>query len=313
MDKFDFTKLIVAKNGFRVRCVTTKEYKELPSVVKSFNATDYASFMGCERMNNTKSSIIRPMDSLVSYSSAYGLTQNKGTRLFSFSNGVAPVIELAIPGVTEGFDDSNPQTKAEFDKIISQMTTQNHQFRELHFIEMGEYPQTLVSEEQEEELERLYQDGKMTPTGRLFSTTSGSNMGRSFDPEFEYRGEKYVRLTCRAYPSQDIYRNDGDKSQKVRLITIGNYWVKVEPIKFYVANYDELPTSINPNGTGKANTITLISQRALTSGMMDIHELPLQVEAEGFENLDEYNENASQSQISALCREIGRASCRERV
>ena len=77
---------------------------------------------------------------------------------------------------------------------------------EKHFIKLGEYPGKIASPDMQKMLEEAYNNGSLqdglTCTGRLYTTNGQSDEdGVEFlskqNPEFEFNGEKYVRVVVR--------------------------------------------------------------------------------------------------------------------
>ncbi len=98
-------------------------------------------------------------------------------------------------------------------------------------------------------LESLYHGGKIQEgilcTGRWYSNNWQKEDLRDYaekhSPEFEYQGQRYVRVV--SYPNDELDRySDETITGKVGTIR----WVKVEPISFVIRNWDEMPKSINP-------------------------------------------------------------------
>lgn len=111
-------------------------------------------------------------------------------------------------------------------------------------VQLGYFPQTKVEKGLNRELETAYNGGKlqkgMECTGRLYTTNGVFNV-RSFSPkqsgEFLYKGERYIRTIehCRYL---DKEYNDGTPfilNSDDRVM-----WIKVEPLTFKIANYNEL-------------------------------------------------------------------------
>ena len=139
-----------------------------------------------------------------------------------------------------------------------------------HTLQIGEYPKTKASEDLSRTLESLYHGGKLQEeivcTGRWYS--SNGELDGSVDyagkhsPEFEYKGQRYVRVVPQIYDDINRYsdRTPINKSDKIK-------WVKVEPISFIIKNWDEMPKSINPKGNGKAKYFDLRTEEVITSGI----------------------------------------------
>lgn len=139
-----------------------------------------------------------------------------------------------------------------------------------HTIQIGEYPKTKVDEDLSRTLESLYNGGKIQEgilcTGRWYSGNGQKEDYKGYagkhSPEFEYQGERYVRVVSYPNAEEDRY-SDGTPSGKVGTIR----WAKVEPISFVIKNWDEMPKSINPKGKGKAKYFDLRAEEAITANI----------------------------------------------
>lgn len=102
----------------------------------------------------------------------------------------------------------------------------------IDIVEYGKYPQSLVMGEENEILDSLYMRGLLKSTGRTYSYNVGS-VDKSFlvrqDIEYEYNNQRYVKVKRN---NQDAIFPNG-----IKLIN-DYYWVKVEPIIWYV-NHNE--------------------------------------------------------------------------
>ena len=101
-------------------------------------------------------------------------------------------------------------------------------------VEYGEYPQTIVSGRLSQVLEDQHSSGYLRRTGKNYTIDSNfyDDFHLSFDPmkldEFEYQGEKYVRVVG-DYNSTGAVISNGQK-----VCENDPYWIKVEPIKWIV-------------------------------------------------------------------------------
>ncbi len=139
-----------------------------------------------------------------------------------------------------------------------------------HTLQIGEYPQTKVNEDLSDTLESLYHRGNLqhgiSCTGRWYSTNGQKNNHTAYAgkhcPEFEYQGERYVRVVSYPHSQDDVYSDNTptDKPGTIR-------WVKVEPISFLIKNWDELPQNINPQGNGNATYFDLRAEDAIIGNM----------------------------------------------
>ena len=139
-----------------------------------------------------------------------------------------------------------------------------------HTLQIGEYPKTKVEEELSKKLEALYHGGRvregLVPTGRWYTSNGQKENYKDFagkhNPEFEYNGTKYVRVTSNPCNFDRTY-SDGTLTGEVGTVR----WVKVEPISFEIKNWDEMPRTINPRGNGIAKYFDLRSEEAITANI----------------------------------------------
>ena len=127
-------------------------------------------------------------------------------------------------------------------------------------IEFGSYPQDKAKNSGE--LERLFNAHKLTPTGKTYTGYMKEDGSFQQNQEFEYGGKKYVRVISKKYD------NDSEYKDKTKAPEDGTpMWAEVQPIKWKIKNWDELPRSINPNGSGTAKTIYVKSEEGIMSGI----------------------------------------------
>lgn len=139
-----------------------------------------------------------------------------------------------------------------------------------HTLQIGEYVKTKVDEDLSRTLESLYHGGKIQEgilcTGRWYSGNGQKENYKDYagkhSPEFEYQGNRYVRVVSYPNAEEDRY-SDGTPSGKPGTIR----WAKVEPISFVIKNWDEMPKSINPRGNGSAKYFDLRAEEAITSNI----------------------------------------------
>ena len=129
-----------------------------------------------------------------------------------------------------------------------------------HTIEFGSYPQDKAKNSSE--LEKLYNARKLTPTGKTYTGYMKKDGSFEQNQEFEYGGKKYVRVISKKYD------NDSEYKDKTKAPEDGTpMWAEVQPIKWKIKNWNELPRSINPNGSGTAKTIYVKSEEEIMSGI----------------------------------------------
>ena len=97
-------------------------------------------------------------------------------------------------------------------------------------VEYGEYPQTVVSEDFAEYLERAYLNRTISETGKTYTSVNGCRYLPKKEPhvEYEYNGKKYIRFEANRF-YHDTRLSDGRVVQKRRV-----YWVEVEPIRWMI-------------------------------------------------------------------------------
>lgn len=100
-------------------------------------------------------------------------------------------------------------------------------------IEYGEYPQYVVSDAMQSELEQAYLYGIMKKTGKTYTTDSRKSDDEASPfkalehTEYEYEGKRYVRVYCRNVGFGNLSNG--------RTYKYGdNVWVEVSPLKWYV-------------------------------------------------------------------------------
>ena len=92
--------------------------------------------------------------------------------------------------------------------------------------------------------------GDLIPTGKTFTGCYLGDGKFTKGVEYEYNINWPLKLVR--------YQYDNDK--------VG-YWVNVDPIKWDILNWDELPTHINPNGSGTTGVIKLRTQNVINCGI----------------------------------------------
>ncbi|MCL2631403.1 MAG: DUF6273 domain-containing protein, partial [Firmicutes bacterium] len=133
------------------------------------------------------------------------------------------------------------------------------------YMELGEYPRTYAGNALNQTLESLYNAGSLTATGKTYTSNSSTSSGTYVpkqSPEYIYENNKYVRVSTLTQDSSYEFKNGETMggSGSIR-------WLKVEPIRWLIANWDSLPASINPNGNGTATDMQLVAEEIITAGI----------------------------------------------
>ena len=129
-----------------------------------------------------------------------------------------------------------------------------------YYVELGEYPQTVV--EETATLSVLNALGDSAKTGRTFVVGASDDAAQTAHEEYTYNGAKYVKVA-----SAVVYGTDAQyKFSTGTQATSGNtYWFKVEPIKWFLLEaYSTTKTSY----TGSTTNLRVISEKLLTSNVM---------------------------------------------
>lgn len=211
--------------------------------------TDYSLMNGGVQELWLRSTTSYPYIDTTSYSEVYGDDSSRT------EYSIMPCLYFEIPKETEDINLYKEISEKEGEK---------------HLLNIGEYPRDKVSEELSDKLEKLYHGGKLRnrieATGRWYSVNGGDSKKLTYlekhNPEFEYEGNRYVRVVQNAY-NDSIEYSDGTKSGENGIAR----WVKVEPISFEILNWDSLPKSINPNGNGKEDCFKLRANKAIVSSI----------------------------------------------
>lgn len=184
---------------------------------------------------------------------------------FLYSNKCAcPSLQLNLPSEISKYCKFG--YVAGFKYQLSDEKCDNGEILHLISFENLRYPQTKVDFKDWQKLENAYKSGKINKTGRIFQGERHvANDGMQDDEiemndEYEFEGRTYVRTISKSYRWESFFKDNTNVEPKV-------YWFEVEPIKWIIRNYDQMPKSINPNGNGKANSIIVRSKDAIIASV----------------------------------------------
>lgn len=152
---------------------------------------------------------------------------------------VRPCMNLNLPLIIQA-----RREIPEFGKIEKFKDSFNNEY---HTIEFGEYPQMKESVKWGENLDKLRKNGLLPLTGTIYRPS-----------DYEYRHIFGMKEVC-------VIENKADSSWCFSDKTAGGRkdWFRVEPIKWVICNWDEMPKSINPKGSGKAEKMLVKSKDAI--------------------------------------------------
>lgn len=130
-----------------------------------------------------------------------------------------------------------------------------------HTVTIGlEFPKSYVGIRLDKELTSLKNSGQLKRTGARYTGFMRDDGSFVQNEEYEYNGEKYVRVEVIKYDSNSAFDDDTQCPET------GAYtWAKVEPISFRIINWDDLPRSINPKGNGTAKFVEVETEEGIIS------------------------------------------------
>ena len=149
-----------------------------------------------------------------------------------------------------------PCVQLEIDAVLAiQIYLSKHKIVNPYFalknerLDLGAYPCSYVGDEMNYELENLKDESGLKSTGKFYTGRYNKKRQKLCQyEEFEFKGENFIRV------EKGFKGNDG-------------YWLKVEPIQWIIENWQDLPTAINPQGTGMADVIKLRTAYGIMAGI----------------------------------------------
>lgn len=131
--------------------------------------------------------------------------------------------------------------------LIKDKCRKDKTFDNYETVYYGEYPQTFVDYKTEEILEDKFINGELNKTGKVYTRYHGNFKILKYE-EYEYNGEKYIRMN--KHTIVDVKDENMRSKKLLAMMKKEALWIKVEPIRWIV---DE--------------TNIAISEEALTSGI----------------------------------------------
>lgn len=256
---------------------STEDFRDQNMLYRVANPTDYSIYNGTEfpesKGNKTQGYYVpyytRTMFKHENGEIRAGLITTLGdadiTRLCDKRNGIRPMVNLNIDkflSVYYEHQDLFDIHKVKHNIVSVWGTTETFK---MYTILLGEYPQSFVGQNLNDELEKAYKNQTIKPTGKKIAALNYiidpfyDDGTVYYNQEYEYKGEKYVRVSISMLDSRDQYSGP---------VNWGKYlWVKVEPIRWVIENWQDLPREINPDGTGRAKTIELQTEDCIMGGI----------------------------------------------
>ena len=256
-----------------------EEIKHLPNEKKILKPTDYAI------MNNV---LLNPDDDPAGYKSdcEYLLRSAKiddlspktyytnGVALTSIynSSSVATISprknDISNSMCTSRESSLRPSLHLNLSAVISAKNQSQNSFKlgksdDCYTLEFGQYPKTFVGMQENSRLEMMSKLNLLTSTGKTYLGRIEKDGKAIYHHEYEYKGQKYVRVSPKTFADRLYQYSDGSYSAKNQEFL----WVKVEPIVWEIKNWEDLPKELNPDGTGKAEYIDIRSEKGITCGI----------------------------------------------
>ena len=254
-----------------------KEIEKLSNAERMKSATDFAVFRGAE-LSYSKNLGDRYSCKTYTRTSARSFTFDRENMIIDTngtaikSNQVAEVVTkcVAIAPCIHLDCKKTLQAKKELGMFeVKTYTDSNKIVR--HTLQFGSFPQTYVGDELDKVLSNLYNKKKLKATGKHYLTYQLKNT-IEHSPEYEYKGNKYV-LMFSSLQAKNGFLKSGKEILFERGYEKVYFWIKVEPIEWEIANWNDLPTEFNPYGTGKASFIDLTSSEGLLAGIFNYYTI----------------------------------------
>jgi len=222
-------------------------------------ATDYAIMNGCLMQENENEEIFcyslwtrtaPAVDRVITITTCNGNLYT--SHITTHGIGIRPELQLDLLSVISAINSSQTPFKIDETTPIRGLN--------YHTLQFGNYPKTCVDGELNKQLEYEFLTSNITPTGKKYLGNYDDKGNPVYNDEFvAYNRQKYVRVICQRQDSDSVLRDGTEVEDELPL------WAKVEPITWIITNWDDLPTSINPIGTGTATTIKLQAEEAIMS------------------------------------------------
>ena len=214
--------------------------------------SDYAIMNGAIPMPNSI------WDRWIFYESSKDKT-NLSNIYYDTTKSIAPVIALDT-SVVISYIKKSIDFKIEPDLDNNFSSSQISKMSD-YTMELGYFPQDIASNS--DELERLFKKGLITATGRSYVGYLDDKNTIVQNLEYIYKGVRYVRVSL----PTSVLDNKQFYIDKPNFYNKKELWAKVQPIKWYIVNWDNLPKEINPYGKNYDKIILAISTSSLIGGV----------------------------------------------
>ncbi len=178
---------------------------------------------------------------------------------------------------------------------------------EYYIVEFGEYPQNLAMPNTQKTLNDLYSQNKLNKTGRSFSRDIGDvNEGMLCvtEDEYEYQGKKYVRVKN--------LNPEGVLSNGKKAGVEDYYWIKVEPVVWFVDKDEDIATTnkIIIGGVAYNNSETYSYQNTYISNFIEyffkreINQKTIRLNTEYTQSNDENSNQKNTHKVKVKVKKI---------
>ncbi len=165
-----------------------------------------------------------------------------------------------LPKDASGVEIANNRVQVKYEYSPIKVTDTPIGGNYFYYVELGEYPQTVV--EDSSLVAALNALSDTAKTGRSFVIGGGRDSDQTEQVEYAYKGAKYVKVA-----SADV-NGTGDEykfSTGTKAASGSTYWFKVEPIKWYLLEaYSTTKTAY----AGSTTNLRVLSEKRLTSNVV---------------------------------------------
>ena len=200
-------------------------------------------------------------DSVTSLTDGGSVTVNGGEHLFIKAEAKVDLsksvkIETADWNYTLNFGIATTQSTSSGIGVTDEAIGGNYYY----YVELGEYPQTVV--EDTTTVSALNALGDSAKTGRTFVVGASDDSAQTAHVEYTYNGAKYVKVASAVVNANSTQYKF---STGTRATSKNTYWFKVEPIKWFLLEaYSTTKTAY----TGSTTNLRVISEQILTANVM---------------------------------------------
>ncbi len=258
----------IVNGGRTYVAITYYFYYVLPEGSTSNNVTLTAPAVADENIIVSYSYTKSTVSTLPSFDSATSLTDG-GSVTVDGGEGVFIKAEARV-NLTQSVNIDSADWKFTLNFSISTNATTESKIKVteepingnyFYYVELGEYPQTVVADTAT--VSALNALGDSAKTGRTFTVGASEDAAQTAHVEYTYNGAKYVKV------ASAVVNDDNSAQYKFSTGTsatnYNTYWFKVEPIKWFLL---EAYSATKTDYTGSTTNLRVISENILTANVM---------------------------------------------